>query len=76
MFLEMEQRNELKTVPIFSTALAFLHVSHNAYSFESLTIAFFRSLAHFQSDVFLFVSIIFPMIFQFLIQSITDVHDN
>lgn len=52
MFLEMEQRNELKTVPIFSTALAFLHVSHNAYSFESLTIAFFRSLAHFQSDIF------------------------
>lgn len=52
MFLEMEQRNELKTVPIFSTALAFLHVSHNAYSFESLTIAFFRSLAHFQSEFF------------------------
>lgn len=50
----MEQRNELKTVPIFSTALAFLHVSHNAYSFESLTIAFFRSLAHFQSDIFFF----------------------
>ncbi len=73
----MEQRNELKTVPIFSTALAFLHVSHNAYSFESLTIAFFRSLAHFQSDIFfLLVSIIFPLFFQFLIQSIADVHDN
>lgn len=35
VFHEMEERNELKTVPVFSAPLDSLHLSHNACSLES-----------------------------------------